>query len=218
MFCGKCGKNNSDDAMFCRECGAPLQAYHSPGGDAAAHIPSSTQASHHNRLVGIIAVAAVALVALIAGFSLFGGRSPDAAVTQLVDAVFDADGKAIVALMPETVLKLAAEEGYSRQDLIDELEAELDSQLYWILSYAGDDWSVSCKVGQSDDVSNKELRALQDEYKEYDTDISAAKTVEAQITFTSEEYDNTSTIEVPVVKVGRSWYIDILNFDLNRLL
>ena len=218
MFCGKCGKNNSDDAVFCKECGAPLQAHPSFNGDAATRTSSSTQVSHHNRLVGTIAVAAVAVMVLFAGFSLFGGRSPDKTVTQLVDAVFGGDGEAIVALMPETVLKLAAEEGYSKQDLIDELQSELDSQLYWILSYVGDDWSVSCKVIQSEDMSNKELRALQDEYTEYDTNVTAAKTIKARVTFTSDEYDNTNTIEIPVIKVGRSWYIDILNFDLARLL
>lgn len=218
MFCGKCGKNNSDEALFCKECGASLQTPRSSGGNAAASAPASAQTGRRNRLVGIAAVAVIAVIVLIAGFSFFGGRSPDTTVTQLVDAVFDADGKTIVALMPETVLKLASREGYSKQDLIDELESELDSQLCWIFSYGEDDWSVSCKVNKSEDVPKKQLRALQDEYKEYDTEVAAAKIVEAQITFTSDEYDSTRTIEVPVIKVGRSWYLDLLNFDLTRLL
>ena len=75
MFCGKCGKNNSDEALFCKECGASLQTPRSSGGNAAASAPASAQTGRRNRLVGIAAVAVIAVIVLIPAFRSLAGEA-----------------------------------------------------------------------------------------------------------------------------------------------
>ena len=74
---------------------------------------------------------------------------------------------------------------------------------------------ISYDAVDSEDVDASQLSYLQEQYDEVDVDVSAARTVsvEFRVQVKSLGIDETNSFDVPVVKVGRSWYIDVM--DLN---
>lgn len=209
MFCGKCGVKNADDATFCTGCGAKL--------NGAKPVVSGTSVTVNpndkNRKVGIIAVAvaAVVVVALIIG--LFGGRGYKATVEKFVDAQFDADAEAIFELIPEKMIEYALEEeGYDEDELdefIEEGNEELQDQLDYIERYLGEDWTVSYEILTVENVTGDDLDDLKEDYEDMDIKVSAAKTVEIELTIKAGDTETGNSLDVSVIKVGRSWYLDL---------
>lgn len=209
MFCGKCGVKNADDATFCTDCGAKLNGIKpTVSGTSGAVNPSDK-----NRKVGIIAVAvaAVVVVALIIG--LFGGRGYKATVEKFVDAQFDADAEAIFELFPEKMIDyILKKEGYDKDELdefIEEGNEYLQDQLDYIERYLGEDWTVSYEILTVEDVTGDDLDDLKDDYEDLDIKVSAAKTVEIELTIKAGETESSKSLDVSVIKVGRSWYLDL---------
>lgn len=202
MFCGKCGVKNADDATFCTGCGAKLN-----GGT-----PKKESSGDQNRKIGMIAVAvaAVAVIALVIG--LFGGRSYKATVDKFFEAQFAADAEAIFELLPEKVVSYALEEeGYDDDELdemIEEMDEDLQDELDYIERYLGEGWTVSYEILTVEDVSGDDLDDLKDEYEDLDVKVSAAKTVEIEMTIVAGETETSNSMDVSVIKVGRSWYLD----------
>lgn len=217
MFCGKCGTKNFDGAMFCKECGAPIGTAQK-GSDKLAAVPSySIRSSQRNRIVGIAAVGIVAVVVIVLLFALLGGRSYKSTVTKFLDATFKADAKTILSLMPDDMVDYMLDDiGYDRADMndvLDELSEELQDQIDYITRYFGDDWTVSYEILSAENISAKELRELKSDYEEYDVAVSAAKNVEVTVTVKAADMETSNTIKIPVVKVGRAWYLDVENLD-----
>lgn len=215
MFCGKCGTKNSDDAVFCKECGAPIGTAQK-GPDKLAAVPSySLQSSQRNRVVGIAAVGVVAVVVIALLFALLSGRSYKSTVTKFLDATFEADAKTILNLVPDNMIDYMLDDtGYDRADMndaLDELSEELQDEIDYITRYLGDDWKVSYEILSTEDISAKELRELKSDYEEYDVAVSTAKNVEVTVTVKAADMETSNTIEIPVIKVGRSWYLDVEN-------
>ena len=204
--------------MFCQACGAPLQT---PQANAASArtttaTASATGTNQRNRIIGIAAVVVAAAIVVFLVSSLFGGRSYKSTVTQFLDASFDGDARAIFELLPDDLIDYMTDEmGYDREQITDELDS-LSSQLQWMLSslssYLGDDWDLSYQVVGAEDLSGSDLRDIQDTYDSYDVDVKAAKNVEVELSIQAGNLDETQTIQVPVIKVGRSWYLDLMSF------
>ncbi len=215
MYCGKCGTQNADGAAYCKGCGAPLATVQRDSAEAAAPYP--VDVNQKNRTVGIVAVAAVAALALILLLVLFSGRSYKSTISKLMDASFDADARAIMGLIPNEVVDAAlADSGYDRRDinkLYDEMSEELEDALDDLEWYYGDDWSYSYEITGAENLSSKELRKLKETYEEYDVKVSAAKNVEVELTVRAADTEGSNTIEIPVIKVGLSWYLDVENFS-----
>ena len=84
MFCGKCGTQNLDNAIFCKNCGLRLNGQEKVAEETTAKMPDKTQPQHkyhapkykhrQNKKIGII-VAAVAV--LILAFVLLGQWRPE---------------------------------------------------------------------------------------------------------------------------------------------
>ena len=219
MYCGKCGAQNQDGATFCGVCGAPLGA---PAGQPGAAPTAGTSAavsqdSGKYKKIGIAAVAVVAVVAIFGIFSLFGGRSDKETAEKFFDAVFDADADAIMDLIPGDLVDAAMEEGgYTREEVVDEftsvantLESSIGS-----LDFLGDGIKISYKAADSEDVDSSDLAYLKEQYDEADVDIDAARvvTVDFRVQADSFGLDQSTSFEIPVSKVGRSWYLDLMSF------
>ena len=209
MFCGKCGVNNADDAVVCAGCGAKLN-----GGQVvkdSTHIVINP--NDKNRKVGMIAVAVIAVVVMALIIALFGGRGYKATVEKFVNAQFDADAEAIFELIPEKMIAyVLEEEGYDNDELdefIEEGNEELQNQLDSIESYWGEDWTVSHKILTVEDVTGDDLDDLKDDYEDIDIKVSAAKTVEVELTVKAGETENSNSLDISLIKVGRSWYLDL---------
>ncbi|MCI7180563.1 MAG: zinc-ribbon domain-containing protein [Lachnospiraceae bacterium] len=209
MFCGKCGVKNADDAIFCTGCGAKLN-----GGQVSKNSTSvMLNSNDKNRKVGMIAVAVIAVIVIALVFTLFGGRSYKATVEKFVNAQFDADAEAIFELVPEKMIDYALEEeGYDEDELdefIEERNEELQDQLDYIERYLGEGWTVSHEILTVEDVTGDDLDDLKDDYEDIDIKVSAAKTVEVELTVKSGETETSNSLDISLIKVGRSWYLDL---------
>ena len=209
MFCGACGAKNPDGAAFCQSCGAPLremQAEAVPQGGSAA---DSIQSSQRNKMIGIAAVAAAAIVVVFLAFNLLGGRGYESTVTKFLDASLDGDAETIISLLPDKMVDQALEElGYhpsDRDEAVEELNAALQSAAGSLKEALGDNLKVSYNVVSAEDLSASKLLELRQSYSVYDIDVDGAKEVDVSGTY---------TLTVPVVQVGRSWYLDAENFRI----
>ena len=218
MFCGACGAKNPDGAAFCQSCGAPLremQAEAVPQGGSAA---DSIQSSQRNKMIGIAAVAAAAIVVVFLAFNLLGGRGYESTVTKFLDASLDGDAETIISLLPDKMVDQALEElGYhpsDRDEAVEELNAALQSAAGSLKEALGDNLKVSYNVVSAEDLSASKLLELRQSYSVYDIDVDGAKEVDVEMTVTATALDlsGTYTLTVPVVQVGRSWYLDAENF------
>ncbi len=220
MFCGACGAKNPDGAAFCQSCGAPLremQAEAVPQGGSAA---DSIQSSQRNKMIGIAAVAAAAIVVVFLAFNLLGGRGYESTVTKFLDASLDGDAETIISLLPDKMVDQALEElGYhpsDRDQAVEELDAALQSAAGSLKEALGDNLKVSYNVVSAEDLSASKLLELRQSYSVYDIDVDGAKEVDVEMTVTATALDlsGTYTLTVPVVQVGRSWYLDAENFRI----
>ena len=220
MFCGACGAKNPDGAAFCQSCGAPLremQAEAVPQGGSAA---DSIQSSQRNKMIGIAAVAVAAIVVVFLAFNLLGGRGYKSTVTKFLDASLDGDAETIISLLPDEMVDQALEElGYhpsDRDEAVEELNAALQSVAGSLKEALGDNLKVSYNVVSAEDLSASKLLELRQSYSVYDIDVDGAKEVDVEMTVTATALDlsGTYTLTVPVVQVGRSWYLDAENFRI----
>ena len=220
MFCGACGAKNPDGAAFCQSCGAPLremQAEAVPQGGSAA---DSIQSSQRNKMIGIAAVAVAAIVVVFLAFNLLGGRGYESTVTKFLDASLDGDAETIISLLPDEMVDQALEElGYhpsDRDEAVEELNAALQSAAGSLKDALGDNLKVSYNVVSAEDLSASKLLELRQSYSVYDIDVEGAKEVDVEMTVTATALDlsGTYTLTVPVVQVGRSWYLDAENFRI----
>ena len=220
MFCGACGAKNPDGAAFCQSCGAPLremQAEAVPQGGSAA---DSIQSSQRNKMIGIAAVAAAAIVVVFLAVNLLGGRGYESTVTKFLDATLDGDAETIISLLPDKMVDQALEElGYhpsDRDQAVEELDAALQSAAGSLKDALGDNLKVSYNVVSAEDLSASKLLELRQSYSVYDIDVDGAKEVDVEMTVTATALDlsGTYTLTVPVVQVGRSWYLDAENFRI----
>src|SRR5699024_619978 len=131
------------------------------------------------------------------------------------DAQFDANAEAIIDLMPQKMMEYALEqEGYDPDDfnyLIDELNEELQDQLDSLDSYLGEGWKITYKILDDEDVKGADLDNIKNAYEDAGVKVSAAKSVEVELTVTSDETESSNSLDVSLIKVGRSWYLDAMS-------
>lgn len=222
MYCRSCGTENPENAVFCRNCGESLKREQRPTytqserNHAIDKLPprrakrkaANIRSKRRERFTPVVVV----VLLLFAAFMLFGGRSYKATIDQFVDAQFKVDAAAIFKLIPdEFVDYMLEDEGYDRDDfddLLSEVDEAIQDQLDTIERYLGDDWSVTYKIVHVEDVKGDALKELKETYKTRDVKISAAKVTEVELTVTVGERDVSNSLDIPLIKVGRSWYLD----------
>ena len=210
MFCRSCGAQNKDDATFCQSCGAPLS---SAGGESAG----TAGAVHPAKKPNIVLIGGAAIVVAVAVllFVLLGGRSEKAVVKKLVNGVTKGNAKSIVALVPDKVIEEVCDiQDMTKKELTEDLDDELDDLLDNINDMY-DKWKITYKITDTDDYSNKELKRLKESYDDnYDVKVKDAKKLSVKLTLEADGDKEKTTVTVPVIKVGGSWYLDFANFNM----
>ena len=222
MYCEQCGAKNEPDSTFCSACGAPLSAEKPdkgavvPGKPSAGAWTAAVQSRHGNKKFKIAAAAVAVVVIFFALSSLFGGRSDTETAEQFFDAVLDADAEAIVDLVPKGLVNAVMEQGgYTKEEIAEEFESLAGSLESTVgsLDFLGDAVKISYDAVGSEDVGTSQLSYLKDQYDEFNVDVAAARevTVELRVQADSLGIDETAPLDIPVVKVGSSWYIDAMS-------
>ena len=194
MLCKKCGTENPDGAKYCSKCGKAL---------------NEKSTAKKNREKGIVLALCVIVAVVLLVYTL-GGRSYKKTIDTFVTSQFAVDAQSIVELLPETVLDKELEEtGYSKTELVEETNDSLKKQVDYIDQYLGDDWKLSYKMTNVEDVTGDDLNDLKSNYEDINVKVSAAKTVEVEFTLKGDETEISNSLEVSVIKVDRSWYLDL---------
>ena len=131
-------------------------------------------------------------------------------IDTFVTSQFAVDAQSIVELLPEKVVDKALEEtGYSKTELVDEANDSLKKQVDSLDQSLGDDWKLSYKMTNVEDVTDDDLDDLKSNYEDINVKVSAAKTVEVEFTLKGDETEVSNSLEISVIKVDRSWYLDL---------
>lgn len=190
----KCGTENPDGAKYCSKCGKAL---------------NEKSTAKKNREKGIVLALCVIVAVVLLVYTL-GGRSYKKTIDTFVTSQFAVDAQSIVELLPEKVLDKELEEtGYSKTELVEETNDSLKKQVDYIDQYLGDDWKLSYKMTNVEDVTGDDLNDLKSNYEDINVKVSAAKTVEVEFTLKGDETEISNSLEVSVIKVDRSWYLDL---------
>lgn len=100
--------------------------------------------------------------------------------------------------------------GVDRSTVIDTVEEALDdSGLYDLLD---EDWEFNYEIGDAEDIKGAELQEIKDDCSDSGVKVSAAKSVDLKLTVTTEDGPESETVSIPLIKVGRKWYINIEEF------
>lgn len=194
MLCKKCGTENPDGAKYCSKGGKAL---------------NEKSTAKKNREKGIVLALCVIVAVVLLVYTL-GGRSYKKTIDTFVTSQFAVDAQSIVELLPEKVLDKELEEtGYSKTELVEETNDSLKKQVDYIDQYLGDDWKLSYKMTNVEDVTGDDLNDLKSNYEDINVKVSAAKTVEVEFTLKGDETEISNSLEVSVIKVDRSWYLDL---------
>lgn len=215
MFCPKCGMQNASGARFCGKCGEPLNSASNlpvvtrgPGKSGSSVVSDALGFLKANR--GLVSIIAGVLAVILLVTLIFGGRGYKKTVNKFMDSVMDMDAKGMIAMMPDEVLDAALEaEGYSKKEmkyLIEQLQEELDYSMSY-MNMLGD-LKIKYKIVEAEDLSKEDLVYLKESYAEIGAKVSAAKEVDVELSVKVMGMTQTETIELVVVKIGRSWYID----------
>lgn len=167
MLCKKCGTENPDGAKYCSKCGKAL---------------NEKSPAKKNREKGIVLALCVIVAVVLLVYTL-GGRSYKKTIDTFVTSQFAVDAQSIVELLPEKVVDKALEEtGYSKTELVDEANDSLKKQVDSLDQSLGDDWKLSYKMTNVEDVTDDDLDDLKSNYEDINVKVSAAKTVEVEFT------------------------------------
>lgn len=210
MFCSKCGIQLEDGTTSCPNCGKAV-ASASPN----IVVPKSGQSFNFKdpKTLGV-AVAAVVVVILLFSM-LFGGQSYKAAVNNLMDGIFDADAKQVLKAFPDKVISQMCDEAdMSKKEMIAYMNDELDEVLEYLEYYAGDNWSIKHKISGTEKYDSDDLKDIKEEYAEIGVKVKDAKIVTVTMTVKAAGMSQSIDLEVGVIKVGGSWYVDVQNVDL----
>lgn len=213
MFCGKCGAKNADYAEFCTNCGAKV------GKSNSENRVLIVADQDEKKKIGIITVAVVAIIVVVIafiGFFLFGGRGYKSTIDKYVDAIYEADGEALLDLLPDKLVDYGmVEYAYERNsddiDIMDELNEMLQAQVDSTDSYYGKGWEVSNEITDDEDIKGDDLDDIKRAYEVANIKVSAAKNVEVVVTVKGGETENSYTVDIALIKSGRSWYLDMFN-------
>jgi len=214
---GKQTQPAPEQAAFPMDQAAKPSESTQPVSDGNKQPLDSAQQARHYRRIGILAVSAAALV-ILAGLTalcifLFGGTSYQRAIDNMMKATLGADAKAAYAMFPKAYQQALLDEQDYRSDreaiaalddALKQTKEELDDTL-------GEGWQYSYKILSTENLSSRRLRELKEEYDEFDIEIDGAMEAEVELAIRCDQGNQSSTLEIPLIKIGRSWYIDFAN-------
>lgn len=225
MFCSQCGIQLEDGSTYCPSCGkvfSNISVSTTPTSvtvSSSAHYGKSAHISKsfdvkNPKVLGIAAVAAVVVVVLLFSM-LFGGQSYKQAVNNFMEGVFDGDAKQVLKALPDDVIdQMCDEADMSKREMIAYMDDALDEVMEELEYYAGSNWSVKHKITGTEKYDFDDLRDIKEEYDEIDVKVKDAKIVIVEMTVKAAGMSQSIDMEIGVIKVGGSWYVDVQNVDL----
>jgi hypothetical protein len=127
-----------------------------------------------------------------------------------MDSFVDLKAKGMVEMLPDKVVEQALEDmGYGKRDikiLIGELQDELNYAMQYLQMLT--EYDLDYRIVGAEDVSKEELEYIKLRYSDIGLKVSKAKLVNVELSVEIMGVPETTDVEIMVVKIGRSWYID----------
>ena len=146
-----------------------------------------------------------------------GGRSYEKVVDKLVTSAFNGDIRTMMDLIPSKMIdQELANEGISRDELNDQIDEQsemMKNQMKSVEAYVGANWKVTHEILSAADVTGEELEEVKSDYAAANVKVSEAKHLEVKLTLKGDKDQDSNNINIMVIKVGNSWYLDVNSFD-----
>lgn len=164
----------------------------------------------------IIGGAAGALVLVLVCAALFGGRGYKKTVDVFIKSGFEtSDAMAIMSLLP---FKEAGFDEEDLEDVIEPLEDACDDLQRQLKDVFGRDWELTYTITDDKPQDEDELESIQDDYEDdYGIEVKDARVVRVKLRFKGSKDSETTILPLPLVKIGRSWYIDYVTMGGIRI-
>ena len=216
MFCGKCGNNVPDGAVFCPACGAPTGA--APG----------AKKPNKNLIAGIVGVVAVIALVIVL-ISSCGGGSPESMAEDYFDAIFSGNGEDVWdAVNMDAYLDLLVESGEIDEDEADDEKDEAIESFDSICERVqdsceeqyGKDWDYELEGTKVRDLKNSDLRNFENFINGDDSDFEVTEgvAVTVKVTFTGDKDYDFEKYTIDFYKVDGEWIMDTSIFYIDRRL
>lgn len=159
-------------------------------------------------VIGIVIVFVVG-VGVVSSFfvnkNMVYGRSETELIEQTVDCFEEMNVKEFVDLYPKGILEYELEQsGYSEEQMIKMYMGYDFSELVSLM----DDVDLDCEVVSESKLSNEDYKRVKNFHSKRGIEIEDAKILSVKVHFSILGHDGTQVIDVSVVKVDSSWYLD----------
>lgn len=140
-------------------------------------------------------------------------NSPEGVAQRYTNAILNHDetsGQTILDLLPDQLTNEMISQGsFSNEaELAEYLTSSMDSVVESLAYLKENGIEYYIKERTSAPVSESELSAIQEAYREYDIDVSEAETATIVLELTYEGQSSEQPMDVPVVKIDNDWYLD----------
>lgn len=230
MFCPNCGSNVPDTEKFCPTCGTAMN-----GGSEAAHAAPQAPAAKSNDIVSLIkskwpiaAIAVGAIVVVVILFNLLFGGAEAAAekyVKRNLKLNYEGADKCLLVRAEDRIdaeadaadmsLEDYLKQAYEVDDMDEYFEDRAEKTDENNKDAYGSNWKASCKVLDSQELTNDEYDELEKRLEEYENkelieeadDYDKAYKVWIQVKKSGEDGKDYYITEVVVVKDGLGWKV-----------
>ena len=185
-FCGNCGAQIDDTAKVCGHCGFAQTEESNvavPGvGDVVGKAKEIAGSDKVKKLIPIAGIAVVAVVVIVILASVIGSSTGyKGVVKKFVNAVEKEDAAKIMSLLSDDEFE---DEDFDEGDYEDAIADQIDAFLdYWDDKVGGDP-KFSFEITDADELSDRKIDDLNEEFEEADIDIEVKKAVEVEVELT----------------------------------
>lgn len=233
-FCTKCGAQLDDGTVFCTVCGEKLDAnVNNQTAQAVTNQPADQgdksmldsfkenvnmetvknfkNNPNFNLIVGagVVVVAAIVVIALLV--SLIGGGGYKGAISDYFNAIENADGKKLMNTYPKFAIKAMEDDLDDDEDIKDYFNDRADGLQDSLKEEYGKIKSISYKITDKDELSDKRLKLLKTAIKsQFDTKkvkVTKGYEVELDVKIKGKDSKDTVTYEGVVVKANGDWFV-----------
>ncbi|MCH5353703.1 MAG: zinc ribbon domain-containing protein [Acutalibacter sp.] len=211
MYCGKCGANNEDGAVFCSECGERLSGAESQAAVPQTAVPQAAVPAvgkeAHFRKIGIAAVAVVAVVIVAVFFLFSGSKSYERPLKQLVNGINSLNVSDMIdSMLPPEALEYLEDSfgmGYMKDYLLDSMLDGLDG-------FDMKSVHISYKLEKASDVLAGDVDgSWYSQLERYcGIEVKDYKKLSVKLSVEINGLKATLPGNVIVYKVGGKWYVD----------
>lgn len=222
MICKNCGTENNKNANFCKNCGEKIESDQTENGRTKKKQRFGTK---KERIAGV--VVALVLAAIFIGDEIWLKTvypkmdlpgSSDVGGTQIEPQYMKVAEQCVESIItgnPDDFMELLSDEYYSGAKelmgyvLADEFQRYSEEMQDEFEDY--EDMYFIYNGISSEEVKGEALESLKEIYREGDCEISEARTVEVEVKECRS--GSSTTMEVPVVKISGTWYLDLESWD-----